>query len=78
MVLPEQRVSQQLASLISAGQKLDKFDVVITTYQTLASEHAMDKAESDSDNPKRGGALMERKWLRVVLGKRIENMTYSR
>lgn len=51
------------------GQKLDKFDVVITTYQTLASEHAKDKADSDSDNSKQGGALFERKWLRIVLGK---------
>lgn len=42
--------------------------MVITTYQTLASEHAQDAVESDSDNPKRGGVLFSQKWHRVVLG----------
>jgi hypothetical protein len=56
-----------------AAQKLDQFDVVITTYQTLASEHAMDTAASDSDDSRRGGALMTKKWLRVVLGMPVRN-----
>jgi SNF2 family DNA or RNA helicase len=54
--------------LTIAGRKLEGYDVVITTYQTLASEHAQDAVESDSDNPKRGGVLFSQKWHRVVLG----------
>jgi SNF2 family DNA or RNA helicase len=54
-----------MSPLIIDGKKLENYDVVITTYQTLASEHAQD-ADSDSDKP--GGALFQLKWLRIVLG----------
>lgn len=81
------RTSSKLAwiqlKLTVGGKELEKFDVVITTFQVLASEfkaRGQRAAPSDSDDSDDGlrkklkrkkkvmAALYDVKWLRIVIG----------